>query len=305
MRKRSRIRIGNQTAFSSLSLIDPFKYAVANGFDAFEWFFDEKDSGRGCEKSSMTPEVRTLIKECSNDNDISLSVHTRWQADLSKTGLSEEILGDIQFATDVGAFLFVIHLCADGGLKSYAEAIMPLSDMLVEAGMMLAVENTPANTPQDFNELFELLHRADRPSNIGMCLDLGHANLCADTRNDYIKFIDLLDAAVPVVHIHLHENYGDYDSHLPLFSGPSGKDPSGIKRFIEWLTMRNFSGCIILEQWPDTPDILKDARSRLLAMIYESDLSKPSCRRVGTKELENYSVIPRLDRGIHPSTGSG
>lgn len=255
--------------------MDPFKYAVANGFDAFEWFFDEKDSS---ERIIVIPkEVRTSIRECSCDNDISLSVHAKWQADLSRTGITEEILREVQFAKDAGAFLFVIHLYTDGGIKSFAEKIIPLSDMLVQAGIMLAIENTPETSPQDFNELFELFQGADYSFNIGMCLDLGHANLCAETLNDYIKFIDLLDTAVPVIHIHLHENYGDSDSHLPLFTGPAGKDPSGIKRFIEWLKRRNFTGCIILEQWPDPPDLLKGIRTRLLTMLSEQIIHGELC----------------------------
>ncbi len=245
--------------------MEPFRYAVANGFDAFEWFFDGKDSAR----SIIQPDVRTLIKESSCDNDISLSVHTRWQADLSKTEMTEEILGDVRFAIDVGSLLFIVHLYTDSGIKSYAEAMKPLSNMLAEAGIMLAVENTPATSPEDFNELFELVNRAGWSSNIGMCLDLGHANLCAATRNDYVRFVEFLDAEVPVLHIHLHENYGADDSHLPIFTGPSGRDPSGIKRFLEWLIRRNFSGCVILEQWPDPPGLLKEARSRLTTMISE------------------------------------
>src|SRR5947209_6292522 len=41
------ISIGNQTAFSAASLMEPFEYALANGFDAFEWFPDKKESGAG------------------------------------------------------------------------------------------------------------------------------------------------------------------------------------------------------------------------------------------------------------------
>ncbi len=87
------------------------------------------------------------------------------------------------------------------------------------------------------------------------------------TRNDYLKYIDLLDPEVPIIHIHIHENYGDYDSHLPIFTGPAGKDPAGIKGLIERIKKRKFSGSIILEQWPQPAELLDNARNRILDMI--------------------------------------
>ncbi len=102
-----------------------------------------------------------------------------------------------------------------------------------------------------------------------MCFDLGHANLCQATRNDYLKFLDRIEPHLPIIHVHLHENYGDQDNHLTLFTGPAGRDTSGIRTFLERLNQRRFSGCIILEQWPEPPRLLLDARNRLLMMLGE------------------------------------
>jgi hypothetical protein len=33
------------------------------------------------------------------------------------------------------------------------------------------------------------------------------------------------------------------------------------------MSERRFSGCIILEQWPEPPELLLDARHRLIEMI--------------------------------------
>jgi hypothetical protein len=64
----------------------------------------------------------------------------------------------------------------------------------------------------------------------------------------------------------MHENYGDSDSHLPLFTGPAGKNVSGISDFISRMNGRGFSGSIILEQWPEPPTLLNEARDRLYTM---------------------------------------
>jgi sugar phosphate isomerase/epimerase len=264
-----RIRIGNQTSFSSADVLRPFEYALANGFDAFEWFPDKKNDGTGWAEADISNETRQFIRDTAAKNDISLSVH----ASLPTNPLDPEAAGrfteTIEFAKDIGASLFNIHLHMDQGIAAYVEALVPLMQDLSKAGIRLSIENTVETGPEDFNQLFRHLHSscpADS-SHVGMCLDIGHANLCAATRNDYLGFIDRLGGHVPVIHIHLHENYGDSDSHLPVFSGPSGMDPSGMEGLISRLKKRAFSGCIIFEQWPQPQSLLNEARNRLLGMI--------------------------------------
>ena len=267
-----RIRIGNQSAFSALIPTQPFEYAVENGFDAFEWFPDKKESGAGWEESDLDAEIRRHIKNTAQEHDICLSVHAPWQSNPLRPEVLELLFKDIEFAQDIGASLLNIHLYTEEGIDSYARAIIPLMKPLAQVGIKLSIENTPFTGPEEFNELFRKLRSPGSSENacVGMCLDIGHANLCEATRNDYLKFIDLLDPQVPIIHMHVHENYGDHDSHLPLFTGPAGKDASGIERFIERLKRRNFSGCIILEQWPEPPSLLKEARNRLRQMIADS-----------------------------------
>src|SRR5207245_7618489 len=135
-------------------------------------------------------------------------------------------------------------LYTEAGMDAYVAAITPLAERVEDARLQLSIENTPLTSPEHFNELFARL-RAGRPittDHVGMCLDLGHANLCAATRNDYLKYLDQLDPNVPIFHLHLHENWGDFDSHLPLFTGPAGTDTSGVREFIARMQRRNYSG---------------------------------------------------------------
>jgi sugar phosphate isomerase/epimerase len=148
----------------------------------------------------------------------------------------------------------------------------PLLCRLIDLPLQLSVENIPSTGPEDFNELFTRLGESEFEIEgvVGMCLDLGHANLFPPTRNDYLGFIDRIGPHVPIVHLHVHENYGDDDSHLPLFVGASHKDPSGIEGFVERMKRRGFSGCAIMEVWPDPPTLLNRARDRLIRM-FDSD----------------------------------
>ncbi len=261
------IRIGSQTSFSAIPLTAPFEFAAENGFDAFEWFPDKKESGAGWSEADIPGDMREYIRKSALDRGIRLSVH----APLHSNPLKAEghYKSTIRFAQDIGATLLNIHLDTSGGIDAYIEAITPLLNSLGGTGILLSIENTPKTTPEDFNLLFRLLRKFgfDDPAAVGMCLDLGHANLCDQTRNDYLRYIDLLDRDLPVAHVHLHENFGDCDSHLPVFTGPSAKDDSGIRGFLERLKRRGFAGSIILEQWPEPPSLLTEARRRLFEMI--------------------------------------
>ncbi len=271
------IRIGNQTSFSALTVTEPFEYAVANGFDAFEWFPDKRDSGLGWTEQDLSEEMRRRIRVTALTCDIRLSVHAPLLANPfeQENGRLRETL---RFLQDIGASLLNIHFSDNEGIEAYAQAVKPLIKSLAEIDVRLSIENTPASRPEDFNRLFECL-RAIMPHSTlhtGMCLDVGHANLCQETHNNYLSFIDRLDREVPLMHIHMHENYGDYDSHLTLFTGPSGQDPSGIKGFVERLRDRAFSGSIILEQWPYPASLLRDAREGLLRILRDRTSTEES-----------------------------
>jgi phosphoglucan,water dikinase len=269
MTGKARIRIGNQTSFSSADVLRPFAYAVANGFDAFEWFPDKKKDGMGWVEDDISHETRLFIRDTAAKKDIRLSVHVSLPTNPLNPDSAGRFIKAIAFAKDIGASLVNMHLHRDEGIAAYGETLIPLVEDLSHAGIRLSIENTPETGPDDFNDLFRYLHRvcpADT-SPVGMCLDIGHANLYGSTRNDYLRFFDMLGPEVPIIHLHLHENYGDFDNHLTVFTGPSGKDPAGIQGLIRRLKKRGFSGCIIFEQWPQPENLLREARDRLMEII--------------------------------------
>jgi sugar phosphate isomerase/epimerase len=259
----------------------PFEFAVEHGFDAFEWFPVRNESGVGWTEDDLAKEELAAIKKTALSHDIAFSVHAPWWANpLNKDHLGV-LYRSVEFARDIGASLFNMHLYPDQGIASYARAIAPVLDRLTASHIKLSIENTPLTGPGDFNELFSELDKIGivDAEHIGICLDLGHANLYQATRNNYLKFVDLIDLHIPLIHIHLHENYGDHDSHLTIFTGLAGRDVSGIEDFVGRLCRRRFSGCIILEQWPEPPNLLVEARSRLIEMIGRAEKIAVQTRR--------------------------
>jgi starch synthase (maltosyl-transferring) len=298
-----RIRIGNQTAFS-LSPLIPFEYAVACGFDAFEWFPDKKESGEGWSDREISRETRKFIRDTALAHDIRQSVHAPWPSNPLQSATVELFAEAVQFAKDIAAPLVNVHFSSGNGIAAYAAAVIPFARLLAEAGIMLSIENTPDAGPEAFNALFLNLCEADplAAANIGMCLDIGHANLHAASRNDYLGYIDRLDPRVRIVHVHMHENYGDFDSHLTIFTGPSGKNPLGIQGVIERLKSRSFAGSIILEGWPKPESLLQYARNRLREMIPEE---KEVRSVTGSHCTDPTDKIIETERDLRVTTRAG
>jgi sugar phosphate isomerase/epimerase len=268
-----RVRIGNQTAPSAKRPTEPFEYAVENGFDAFEWFLDAYRLGDGWEEAEPAPGELREIGRTAAENDIELSVHAPWWIDPLDPEGYEHLVRSLEFALDMGAANLNTHMRSKRGIEAFVRILSPFLRRLADLPVRLSIENIPSSAPDEFNELFARFADGgiDVGGLVGMCLDMGHANLCPLTNNDYLGFIDRLAPHVPIVHLHLHENYGEHDSHIPLFLGASERDPSGIEGFVDRMKRREFSGCGIFEVWPDPPSLLNQARDRLLQMFNSTE----------------------------------
>lgn len=262
----ARIRIGNQTTKYVPEVLLPYHFALEQGFDAFEWF---SDKGRyGWSEDDHDAAARTRLRAEGLERDIRFSVHAPFAASPLDPEGRAALARSITFAEDIGARVVNLHLFPEAGPRAFAEALRPLIEQARAAGVALSLENTPATTPEDFNSVFaQLKHDGASPWIVGMCFDMGHANLCRATPHDYCGFVDRLGDHVPIVHWHAHENWGDRDSHLPLFSGPAARSDLGIRGLLERLVRRGFSGNVVLEQWPERPGVLVEARDRLRTLI--------------------------------------
>jgi len=95
------ITIGNQTSFAAATPTEPFDYALANGFDAFEWFPDKHD-GAGWDTSDLDGPLRGQIRESARAAAMRLSVHARWQADPLRPACQGWLREDLELARELG-----------------------------------------------------------------------------------------------------------------------------------------------------------------------------------------------------------
>ena len=121
-------------------------------------------------------------------------------------------------AATLGAKCAVLHLGwqkDDWTAHSYGwskEAVSELMAVANNVGVKLLLENIISPGTR-VGKLLELLDEVDPQHQVGICLDLGHANIEGDVAQELLLALPRLD------HIHLHDNDGHDDSHLCPGSG--------------------------------------------------------------------------------------
>jgi len=140
--------------------------------------------------------------------------------------------------------------------------LQSLRELYVEAresGIGLMIENLPGT----FNSVMQLSELMDPLPELGLHLDIGHANLLTD-RNTTSDLLTAFGARVR--HVHLHDNKGgSADLHLPLGAGTIE-----VPHYVHLLQATGYDGTITLEVF--TPDRHYLAYSRdLLRQIWDGN----------------------------------
>jgi sugar phosphate isomerase/epimerase len=124
-----------------------------------------------------------------------------------------------------------------------AEAVAAVAARAAELGQTIMVENMgyAFNTPEELGPLL------DAAANVRFHLDVGHANIRPQGQPNRLPA--LLDAfGDRIAHVHVHDNKGRYDEHLPLGVG-SVDWPDAARRLRE----TGYDGTLTLEVFADEP----------------------------------------------------
>ncbi|MBT9130646.1 MAG: D-tagatose 3-epimerase [candidate division WS2 bacterium] len=156
----------------------------------------------------------------------------------------EENITALNFAAEAGVKLAVFHpasapVCFQPILKAVEERMEKLlGDLLVIANsldIIIAVENLGVEETWMVNKpdkMLKLINTFD--SELKVALDFGHAHIAKLTQ----EFIDTLKTHIK--HLHLHDNFGFTDEHLPVGTGSLPYD--NFKSFL-----KGFQGTAIME----------------------------------------------------------
>jgi len=199
----------------------------------FEWVYELDEIGfSGWEivgegKQSLTEEGNKKIREVQETTNLEFTAHLPF-SDLNLASLNPGIWNETirqmsKAIHHVGEFTDIVvihpgHLSPlgvelpDKAWKQNIAGIEKLCDIAKEYNITICVENMPdigfllGKFPEELTGMVENVER----ENVGITLDVGHANL-----------VGKLDAFLKLKaeHVHLHDNLGRKDDHLPLGRG--------------------------------------------------------------------------------------
>ncbi len=174
-------------------------------------------TNRGWEEPWVSPDLAQELKAaCAGASHV--SVHTRpenWQ--WNPHGLSDEV----GLCALIGASALVLHPSSIGLYDSASRPDFPgikrLATEAREQGVRLLLENTP-NTMWALDLALDEIGDDPEKTNLGICIDVGHAYISQDAGREPIRnYIERYKGQL--IHLHLHDNFGDEDEHLPLREG--------------------------------------------------------------------------------------
>jgi sugar phosphate isomerase/epimerase len=181
--------------------------------------------------------------------DLKYSIHSPFMdvniaslQERSRLNSIEQIKSSIDLANRIDAKTVVVHpglmpfLARPFEDKVYETAnrsIIELGNYAKDLGVDAAVENMPtfeAMIYMDMKRLDEFLTENE----MSMTLDIGHANHVGYSADE--MYFD------SIKHIHMHDNFGDDDSHLAL-----GEGSIDLKHIIQTFESKNYDGIYIIE----------------------------------------------------------
>jgi sugar phosphate isomerase/epimerase len=204
---------------------------------------------------SLNPRRVERLQELASSYDLHFSIHAPYSDtnlaaddDLIREWILKRIRASIRFASELKAECLVIHPGWTTATEPFTRgrswelnirSLHWLMRYAGEYGVDCLIENVPTPTPyllvsvDDF-DLFE--EEMDPPMNI--VLDVAHAHLLGE---EY-KFIR--EYGHKIKHVHVSDNWGDSDQHLPL-----GEGNIDWSKVIDALDDSNFDGWLVIESY--------------------------------------------------------
>lgn len=211
------ISVSSYVALSPMTLEEAFKL-VSRDFDGWEIV------GEGVHTiTDILPELERLIPSY----DLQLSLHAPF-SDVNIGSFNSriweeavrQVIEAIQVADGVGMKTATVHPGFFSPLSFSSpkkvlditrESIRLIDSSIQGLGIKVGVENMPNMVVTTCHTVQDLLYVIEG-TDIGICFDVGHANTTGETEN-------FLQCSDRFVNVHLHDNDGGSDPHLPMGAG--------------------------------------------------------------------------------------
>ena len=169
------------------------------------------------EEPWVSPELSQEIKaSCARTSHVSVHTrpeHSKWNP--------HDLQDEVEFCALIGAHALILHPNSLGleGPEPRPDfpGIRRLATQAHRLGVQLVLENTP-DTMWALDLALDEIGDDPEKTNLGICIDVGHAYISQDAGREPIRnYIERYKGQL--VHLHLHDNFGDADEHLPIKDG--------------------------------------------------------------------------------------
>jgi sugar phosphate isomerase/epimerase len=232
-------------------------WAAENGFQFIDLTLEHPKAGPDTVDSAT-------IRAALDAARLGVVGHTAWYLPFAspvprlRTAAIEEVVSALPHFAAVGATLVNVHpdpgwrtvgIGTEQALAWNVAAFAHLAEEATARGLRLMVENLP-NVYESVDTMRTML---DAHPSIGFHLDLGHAQVRGNRTPDYLTaFADRL------AHVHLSDNTGRADDHLPLGAGRIDW-----KRLVRMVKRAGYDGTVTLEVFSDDKDYLLASQHKL------------------------------------------
>jgi sugar phosphate isomerase/epimerase len=204
---------------------------------------------------SLNPKIVVRLQELRSSYDLSFSIHAPYadtnlaaDDDLIREWILKRIRASIRFASELEARCLVVHpgwtTATDRFMKGRAwelnlRSVRWLYRYAEEYGVDMLMENVPEPTPYILitTHDFEMFY-SELEYNVEMVLDVAHANL----HDESILFMDRFGQKIK--HIHVSDNMGKTDQHLPIGAGSINWE-----KVLKKARSIDFDGWIVIESY--------------------------------------------------------
>lgn len=210
------------------------------------------------------PKIRAALDEYKLD----VVGHTAFYLPLAspieevRQGAVAELRRCLQKFSEIGARWMNVHPDRHApmhGRAFYIERNIETLREILEDARSLGVGVMIENLPGDFNTVEQLGDILNVLPEVGLHLDIGHANLMVET-NTTESILAVFGNRL--AHVHLHDNKGGHaDLHLPLGSGTVD-----VPRQLRALKLAGYDGTITLEVFTPDPFYVQHSRDVLRKM---------------------------------------
>jgi len=258
----------------SSSFADPveeIEFAGKHGFQGFELAFEHPEAT----PEQILKKRRRILDTFSRYNLVRIG-HTQsfvnicdFSEPIRRASLQETIKAlevahrlDIGFLTVHPGFLWPV-MTGKKALKKTCESLRKLLNVADDFNLILGLENLPPRffPPRGYfsrTEEFDVVFSQIASQRLKLVFDVAHASF--PQSDPPLNFIDKFNEKL--AHVHLSDNLGQRDDHLPLGAGRVD-----YKTPIKELRRRNYSGTITLEFFSKDRDYLLMSKRKLEELL--------------------------------------